>query len=164
MDGESRFADATLRLQTVQSKFRWRTAAIFVPVVVILAGLGFTTHGVYRAYYGGLSGLCAVALTVQYRRERALLGNRLLAAAVVTDWGKPLRSHSRFASSILSRFSGNIPLVKYSFVAFDQKTYVGETGWGARGLYKGAQIMILYNPGNPAANHPLRSFIFYSFH
>jgi len=163
MDGELRFADATLRLQTVQPKFRWRTAAIFVPVVVILACLGFTTHGVYRAYYGGLSGLCALALTVQYRRERALVSNRLVAEAVVTHWGKSVRSRSRFAGAILSRLSGNIPLVKYSFVAFDQKTYTGQTGWGARGLYVGARIPILYNPANPTANHPLTSLIFYSF-
>jgi len=45
-----------------------------------------------------------------------------------------------------------------SFVAFDEKTYVGETGWGVRGLYEGARITILYNSGNPAASHPLTSF------
>jgi hypothetical protein len=81
----------------------------------------------------------------------------------VTDWGKPLRGRSRFVNAILSRFSGNIPLMKYSFVAFDQKSYTGETGWGAQGLYVGAQIPVLYNAQNPAANHPLSSLIFYSF-
>ncbi|HVO81580.1 MAG TPA: hypothetical protein VMT28_12665 [Terriglobales bacterium] len=48
-------------------------------------------------------------------------------------------------------------------VAFDQKTYHGETGWGAAGLKKGSRITILYNPENPARSHPLHGFLFYSF-
>jgi hypothetical protein len=56
-----------------------------------------------------------------------------------------------------------VPIIKYEFVAFDQKMYHGETGWGARGLQKSSQIKILYNPENPARNHPLGGFVFYSF-
>ncbi|HEY6945144.1 MAG TPA: hypothetical protein VI431_08385 [Candidatus Acidoferrum sp.] len=152
-----------MRLQTLQPKFHLRIAAVFILAIIILGFFSFTKHGVYRAYYGGLSGLTALALIVQYSRERAIVHNRLSAAGVVTDYRIPLRSGPRIVRFLVSKFSPEVPRIKYSFVAFDQKTYTGETGWGARGLYKGAQLIILYNPGNPAANHPLGSFIFYSF-
>ena len=163
MGTESHLGGAALRMQTARPTLRWRTVTVFLAVILILSFVSFVNHGVRRAYYGTLAGAATLALVVQYRRERALVTNRLQAIGVVTDSGKPLRSRSRFIDSILSRFTGNIPLIKYSFVAFDQKTYTGQTGWGARGLSKGAQITILYNPENPAANHPLAGFIFYSF-
>ena len=163
MVANSRSSDAGMPLQTLQPKFHLRIAAIFILAIVFLGVLSFTRHGVYRAYYGGLSGLAAVALIVQYSRERAIVFNRLSAVGVVTDYRIPLKNNSRFLNFIVSKFSPDIPRIKYSFVAFDQKTYTGETGWRAHGLYKGAQLTILYNPGNPAANHPLTSFIFYSF-
>jgi len=65
---------------------------------------------------------------MQYRRERTLLSNCLVAKGVVADLRKPFNSRSGFLNFIFSRFSANIPLIKYSFVAFDEKTYVGETG------------------------------------
>ena len=60
-------------------------------------------------------------------------------------------------------FGKGVPIIKYEFIAFDQKTYQGETGWGATGLEKGSQITILYNPENPRKSHPLGGFVFYSF-
>src|SRR5438477_2749615 len=95
----SHLGEATLRMQTAQPRFRWRTAAMFVTVIVILGFVSMFNQGVRRLYYGGLAAAAAVALTVQYRRERALVSNRFLAVAVVTDWGKPLRSRSRFADA-----------------------------------------------------------------
>jgi hypothetical protein len=157
-------SNAGMRLQTLQPKFHLRFAAVFIVAIIILGFFSFTKHGVYRAYYGGIAGLAAAALTVQYGRERAIVHNRLSAVGIVTDYRLPLRSRSRVLNFIVSRFSPDVPRIKYSFVAFDQKTYTGETGWGAFGLYKGAQITVLYNPENAAANHPLTSFIFYSFH
>lgn len=147
-----------------EPKFRLRVAAIFIVAIVSLGFLTFTKQGVYRAYYGGLSGLAAGSLIVQYRRERASVHNRLSAVGIVTDYRIPLRSGFRVLNFIVSRFSPDIPRIKYSFVAFDQKACKGERGWGARGLYKAARVTILYEPGNPAVNHPLTSFIFYSFH
>ena len=163
MGTESHLGGAALRVQTAHPILRWRMVAVFVAVILILSFVSFVNHGVRRVYYGTLAGAATLALVMQYRRERALVTNRLQTTGVVTDWGKPLRSHSRFVDFILSRFSGNIPIMKYSFIAFDQKTYTGETGWGARSQYIGARIPILYNAEKPAANHPLRSFIFYSF-
>jgi len=112
---------------------------------------------------GGFAVLGAAAMIVQYRRERAVAHNRLSAAGVVTDYRIPLRTKSQVLNFIGSKFSPDVPRMKYAFVAFDQKTYTGETGWNAYGLFKGAQITVVYNPENPATNHPLRSFVFYSF-
>jgi hypothetical protein len=156
-------SDASMRLQTLHPKFHLRFAAVFILAIVFLGFLSFTKHGVYRAYFGGLACLAAAALIVQYRRERAIVHNRLSAVGVVTDYRIPLRSSPRIVRFLASKFSPEAPIIKYSFVAFDQKTYKGETGWGALGLYKGAQVTILYKPENPAVNHPLTSFTFYSF-
>jgi bacteriorhodopsin len=71
MVGKSHSSDARMRLQTLQPKFHLRIAAVFILAIVFLSFLSFTKHGVYRAYYGGLSGLVAGALIVQYCRERA---------------------------------------------------------------------------------------------
>ena len=160
----SHSSDASMRLQTLQPKFHLRFAAVFILAIVFLGFLGFTKHGVYRAYFGGLACLAAAALIVQYRRERAIVHNRLSAVGVVTDYRIPLRSGPRIVRFLASKFSPEVPIIKYSFVAFDQKTYKGETGWGALGLYEGAQVTILYKPENPTVNHPLTSFTFYSFH
>lgn len=163
MPTESLATESHLRVQTARARLRWRPMVFFAAVVLLLAVVSFRSRGVRSAYYGVLSGGAALALTVQYGRERALVSNRLLAEAVVTDWDRPVRSRLRAVDAILSRLSGNIPLMKYSFVAFDQKTYTGQTGWGARELYIGARIPVLYNAGNPARNHPLNGFVFYSF-
>jgi len=157
-------SDASMRLQTLQPKFHLRIAAVFILAIAFLGFLSFTKHGFYRAYYGDFACLAAVALIVQYCRERRIVHNRLSAVGVVTEYRIPLRSKSRVLNFIVSRFSPAIPLINYSFVAFDQKTYKGETGWGALGLYKGAQVTILYKPDDPAVNHPLGGFTFYSFH
>jgi hypothetical protein len=156
-------SNASMRLQTLKPKFHLRIAAVFILAIVVLGYVGYRRHGVYRAYFGSLAGLAAAALIVQYRRERAIVHNRLSAVGVVTDYRIPLRSGSRIVRFLASKYSPEVPLVKYSFVAFDQKTYTGETGWGTFGLYKGAQITVLYNPENPARNHPLTSLVFYSF-
>jgi len=152
-----------LWLQTLQPRFRWRTVFVFAAIICALVLVTIFKQGVSKVYYAALAAAAAVALTVQYRRERILVANRLLAIAVITEHRKPLQSQSRWLNSILSRLTGNIPVIKYSFIAFDQKTYEGQTGWGARNLYKNAQIPILYNPQDPGKNHPLASFIFYAF-
>ena len=132
---QSHVQDEAPRAQTAQPRFRWRIASAFAAVIVILGLVSYLNQGVRRAYYGTLCAVAALAMIVRYRRERALVSNRLLVDAFVTDWGKPLRSRSRFVDFFLARLSGNIPVMKYSFVAFDQKTYTGETGWGALGLF-----------------------------
>jgi hypothetical protein len=156
-------ADKKFLVQTALATLRWRVVAVFVAVIFILGMVSLYTSGVRRAYYGFLSAAAALALIVQYGREHALVNNRLLAEAVVTAWRRPVHSRSRVVNAIFSRFSGNIPVMKYSFTAFDQKTYAGETGWGARDLYIGARILIVYDASKPARSHPLRSFVFYTF-
>lgn len=161
--GEMEAIDNKLLVQTARATLRWRTVAMFVAVIFILGIVSLHSRGERRAYYGILFAAAALALIVQYSRERALVGNRLLAEAAVTQWRTPVRSRWRVLNAILSQLSGNIPVMKYSFVAFDQKTYTGETGWGARDLRVGARILIVYDASKPARNHPLRSFVFFSF-
>lgn len=163
MSAGSHLESEMARVQTAKASLRWRALAVFIALIVALVFVAFINHEVRRIYYGALSAAAAVALIVQYSREHALVRNRLLTVAVVTDWGRPVRSRSRAVDAILSRLSGNIPVMRYSFVAFDQKTYTGQTGWGGHRLYVGARIPILHNPEKPAANHPLTSFVFYSF-
>ncbi len=153
---ESDSTDASLRLQTIHPKLRLRVAAFYILCIAFLAYLTYRTHWPYRAFYGGLFALGAAALIVQHRREHALVHNRLSAIGVVTEY--------KMRGKGAPHFGKGVPVIKYQFVAFDQKTYRGETGWRARGLYEGAKVTILYQPENPAVNHPLTSFIFYSFH
>lgn len=157
------FSDGSIHLQTLKPKFHLRRAGVFIVAIVVLGYIGYWRGGVSLAYLGGVAILGAAAMIVQYRRESAIVYNRLSAAGVVTDYRIPGRTKSRIINFFLSKFSPEVPIMKYSFVAFDQKTYTGETGWGAYGLYKGAPITVLYNPENPARNHPLTSFLYYSF-
>jgi hypothetical protein len=62
----SHSGDASMRLQTLQPQFHLRIAAVFILAIVFLGYLGFTKHGVFRAYFGGIACLAAVALIVQY--------------------------------------------------------------------------------------------------
>ena len=148
-------ADAALRRQTLRPRFRFRVAAFYIACVAFLAYLTYGTSWPYRGFYGALFVLSAGALIVQYRREHALARYRLSATGVVTDYTVRGRGAPHLGKGV--------PVIKYQFVAFDQKMYHGETGWGAAGLEKGSQVIVLYDPENPAANHPLTSFIFYSF-
>jgi uncharacterized protein DUF3592 len=143
------------RLHGLRATFRFRVAAFYTAIVAFLAYLAYSTGWPYRGFYGALALLAAGSLVVQYRREHALLPYRLSATGVVTKY----EVRGRWSLHL----GRGVPVITYQFVAFDQKTYRGETGWGAAGLAVGSQLTILYNPENPAANHPLTSFIFYSF-
>src|SRR5437763_954612 len=116
---KSRF-DATEQLQTFPPKIRLRVAAFFVFVIIFLAFISYWKRGVHGAFYGGLSVLAAVCLIVQYRREGALVRNRLSAMGVVTEYS--VRGKG------VPHLGKGVPVIKYSFVAFDQQTYKGETG------------------------------------
>jgi hypothetical protein len=148
-------ADAGLRLQTLRPKFQLRAVGFFFLCFAFLGYLSYARRGPIRVFYGGLCALGAVSLIVQYRRESALVHNRLSAVGVVTEYKERGKGAPHLGKGV--------PVIKYEFVAFDQKSYKGSTGWRAAGLYQGAQITVLYNPENPAANHPLSGFIFYSF-
>ncbi len=152
---ESHSTDAGMRLQVLRPNLRLRVAGFYILCIAFLGYLGYAKHGVYRAFYGGLSALAAVSLIVQFRRESAVVHNRLSAVGVVTEY--------KVRGKGAPYLGKGVPMIKYEFVAFDQKTYHGETGWGAGGLSEGEHLTVLYNPENPAANHPLTSFIFYSF-
>lgn len=150
-------------LQTMQPRLR-----IHGPVVLfILLGtfplFFFLEHGINRVFYCGLSILALSAVLFHFSKEYRLVHDRLTAVGVVTEYRMPWRGSSQLVRFIARKFSPDVPVIKYSFVAFDQKTYTGRTGWRVRGLYDGAKITILYLPGKPSVNHPVASFIFYSF-
>lgn len=155
--------DEIARLQALQPRLQLRKAAIFIAAFVFLFGISFAWHGPERFFYRGLAVLGAFAMAVQYRRERGLVHNRLSAVGVVTDYRIPGRSRYRVVRLFMARFAPEVPVIKYSFTGFDQKTYSGETGFGARDLHKGDMLFVIYNPENPAKNHPLGGFVFYTF-
>jgi len=163
MKADFQSADATARLQALQPRFQLRKAVIFIVAFVFLFVISFVWHGPERFFYRGLAVFGAFAMAVQYRRERGLVHNHLSAVGVVTDYRIPGRSRYRVVRFFVARFAPEVPVIKYSFTAFDQKTYSGETGFGARDLHKGDMLFIIYNPENPARNHPLGGFIFHSF-
>ncbi|MGH9515815.1 MAG: DUF3592 domain-containing protein [Terriglobales bacterium] len=140
---------------TAKPRIRLRPVLFLLACGLVLGLASYFRPEPYRALYGSLAGLLIFALVYQYRKETSLVRNHLSAVAVVTDYvvrGK----HAPY-------FGGGVPIIKYEFVAFNQKTYQGETGHGARSLQKGSQITILYNPENPTVSHPLGGFVFYSF-
>ena len=145
-----------LDLLARQAKLRLRPVFFFIGCLAVLGFASYLKPEPYRAAYGSLAALAAMALIVQYRRERRLVRNRLSAIGTVTDY--------RVRGKGVPHFGKGVPIIKYEFIAFDQKTYQGETGWGAAGLEKGSQITILYNPENPSKSHPLGGFVFYSFY
>jgi hypothetical protein len=155
-------SDVNARVQIMQPQLRLRTALFSLSIIVILALLGFTSNGVYRARFVLLGVAAGIALMVQFRRERALVYNRFSAMGVITEYN--LSTAPKSLRVLISHFGGNARRIKYSFVAFDQRTYVGETGWNTKELRVGLAIPILYNPQDPAQNHPLTSFVFYSLH
>jgi hypothetical protein len=142
-------------LHATQPKLRLRPVVFLGVCATVLAVASYFKPEPHREFYGALAALLVFAMMYQYRKETSLVRNHLSAIAVVTDYlvrGK----HAPY-------FGGGVPIIKYEFVAFDQKTYAGETGWSTTGLQKGSQITILYNPENPARSHPLGGFVFYSF-
>ena len=138
-----------------EPKVRLGPVIFFIVCAGVLAAASYFKPEPYRAFYSGLAGLLTFALFCQYRKEARLVRNHLSAVAVVTDY--------RVRGKHAPYFGGGVPIIKYEFVAFDQKTYKGETGWGAAGLHKGSHIPILYNAENPARSHPLGGFVFHSF-
>jgi hypothetical protein len=144
-----------LQLLIAKPKLRLRPIIFFGACTLVLATVSYSRPEPYRAVYGTLALLLVLTLIVQYRRETTLVRNRLSATAIVTDY--------RVRGKHAPHLGKGVPIIKYEFVAFDQKTYYGETGWGAVGLRKGSQITVLYNPENPARSHPLGGFVFYSF-
>jgi hypothetical protein len=144
-----------MEVLTHEHSLRLRPIIFFSACVIVLALASYLQAEPHRAIYGGLAALLVFTLVVQYRREKFLVRNHLCAIAIVTEY--------RVRGKGIPHFGKGVPTYKYEFVAFDQKTYQGETGWGAAGLQKGSQITILYNPENPASSHPLGGFIFYLF-
>jgi hypothetical protein len=148
--------NVSFRLQSLQPKLRLRPVIFFGACVAFLACMSYLEPEPERAAYGLLAASGSIVLIVQYYRESSLVKNRLPAVGIVTDY--------RVRGKGVPHFGKGVPVIKYEFIAFDQKAYHGETGWGAAGLNKGSQIAILYNPENPARSHPLNGFLFYSFH
>jgi hypothetical protein len=159
----SQWALPSVDLQTLRPHLRLHGPVLLLLFVGFLVLFFFLSHGIPKILYSVLSILGMFAVLFQFSKEYRLVHDRLNAVAVVTDYRVPMRGNSWIVRFIMRKFSPDVPVIEYSFVAFDQKTYTGRTGWNARGLYKGAKIRVLYKPGKPAVNHPVTSFIFYSF-
>jgi len=157
----SSFASADI--QTIQPHLRLHGPVLILIFVGLFPVFFLLLHGINRIFYCALSILVVSVLLFHFRKEYQLVHDRLTAAGVVTEYRVPWRGSSWFGRVVARKFSPNVPVIEYSFVAFDQKTYTGKTGFYAQGLYKGAKITILYRPGKPSVNHPVTSFIFYAF-
>ena len=147
--------NSSVEPQTTQPKLRLRPIIFFGACFSVLVLASYFNREPHRALYGALAAALAIAMIVQYRRETALVRNALSATAVVTD--------HRIRGKHAPYFGGGVPVIQYEFVAFDQRKYTGETGWGTTGLTKGSHIVELYNPDDPVRNHVLNGFVFYSF-
>lgn len=147
--------NAGVQIGTKKPKLRLKPIIIFGGCFVMLVVASYFNSEPHRAFYGCLAAALAIAVVVQYRRESALVANALSAIAIVTRY--------RVIGKYAPHFGRGVPVFKYEFVAFDQRTYKGETGWGAAGLQQGSQVTVLYNPENPARSHRLDGFVFYSF-
>ena len=150
-------------IQTLQPRLRLHGPVLILIFLGACPLFFFLLRGINRPFYCGLSILVVSVLLFHFRKEYRLVHDRLTAVGVVTEYRVPWRASSRFVRFLARKFSPDVPVIKYSFVAFDMKTYTGRTGFYAYGLYQGARIAVLYSPGNPTLNHPARSFIFYSF-
>lgn len=154
---------STADIQTLQPRLSVHGPIVLLILLGAFLVLFFLKHGVSRIAYCAFSLLAIAAVLLHFLKEYRLVHDRLTAVAVVTDYGLPFSSAPRLLRFFLRKFSPDVPIAKYSFVAFDQKTYTGQTGWHTHVLQKGSKITVLYKPAEPSVNHPVRSFIFYQF-
>lgn len=154
---------STFDVQTIQPRLRTHGPVLLVILFGTFPLFFFLERGPNRIFHCALSILAVSAVLYHFTKEYRLVHDRLTAVATVTYYGMAYKGSSRFLRGLMRRFSPNVPIAEYSFVSFDQKTYTGKTGFRVRGLYQGAAITILYKPGKPSINHPVTSFIFYSF-
>jgi hypothetical protein len=154
---------STFDVQTIQPRLRTHGPVLLVILFGTFPLFFFLERGPNRIFHCALSILAVSAVLYHSTKEYRLVHDRLTTIGVVTYYGMGYKGNSRVLQFIMRKFSPDVPIIDYSFVAFDQKTYTGKTGFGVRGLYKGAKITVLYKPGKPSVNHPVTSFIFYSF-
>lgn len=153
----------TAHVQTLQPRLRLHGPVLLIILFGTFPLFYFLERGPNRSFHCALSILAGCAVLYHFSKEYRLVHDRLTAVATVTHYGMAYKGSSRVLQFIMRRFSPDVPIIEYSFVGFDQKTYTGRTGFRVRGLYQGAKIIVLYKPGKPAMNHPVTRFIFYSF-
>lgn len=149
--------------QTLQPRLRFHGPIVLAILILSLPLFFFLERGPNRIFHSGLSILAVGAVLYHFSKEYRLVHDRLTAIATVTYYGMAYEGDSRILRFIMCRFSPNVPVIEYLFVAFDQKAYSGRTGWRVRGLYRGVKVPVFYQPEKPSVNHPATSFIFYSF-
>jgi hypothetical protein len=150
-------------IQTLQPRLRLHGPVLVVLLFASFPLFYFLERGPNRIFHCGLSILAGCAVLYHFSKEYRLVHDRLTAIATVTYFGSAYKGRSRILRFIMRRFSPPVPIAEYSFLAFDQKSYTGKTGFRVHGLYPGAKIVVIYKPGKPSVNHPVTSFIFYSF-
>lgn len=154
---------STYDIQTLQPRLRLHGPVLLLILLAAFPLFYFLERGPNQIFHSGLAILAVGAVLYHFSKEYRLVHDRLTAVATVTHYGMAYKGSSRVLRFTMRRFSPNVPVIEYSFVAFDQKTYTGKTGFRVRGLYQGAKITVLYKAGKPSLNHPTTSFIFYSF-
>lgn len=150
-------------IQTLQPRLRLHGPVLILILFAAFPLFYFLEHGPNRIFHSGLAVLAVGAVVYHFSKEYRLVHDRLTAIATVTYYGMAYKGSFRVLRFLTRRFSPNVPVIEYSFVAFDQKTYKGTTGFRIHGLYPGAKIAVLYKAGKPSLNHPATSFIFYQF-
>lgn len=155
---------STPDIQTLQPRLSPHGPVVLLILLASFALFFFLKHGINRIVYCSFALLVIATVLFHFRKEYRLVHDHLVAIGIVTNYGVPFRSGPRIVRLIMRKFyPADVPTAKYSFVTFDQKTYTGQTGWRTDSLYKGAKITVLYKPEKPSVNHPVTSFIFYSF-
>ena len=154
---------STADIQTVQPRLRLHGPVLLILLLGTFPLFYFLERGPNRIGHSGLALLAVGAVLYHLFKEYRLVHDRLTAIATVTYYGTAYKGRSRIVRFIMRKFSPNVPIAEYSFLAFNQKTYTGKTGFRVLGLYPGAKITVIYKPGKPSVNHPVTSFIFYSF-
>ena len=153
----------TADIQTAQPRLRLHGPVLILILLATFPLFYFLERGPNRVFHTGLAILAVGAVLYHLSKEYRLVHDRLTAVATVTHYGKGYKGRSRILRFVMRRFSPDVPIIEYSFVAFDQKIYSGKTGFRVRGLYQGAKVAVVYKAGKPSLNHPVTSFIFYSF-
>lgn len=121
--------------------------AILLCATLAFIALDGAEHTWTRIFFGVFGIPVSVLLVHVYRKEASLAYNHMIVAGVITAIKTRPRRRQR---------------IKYRFVALNGVEYTGKSDWQGR-TNRGAEIVVLYNPLQPATNQPLKRFLFYSF-
>jgi len=136
-------------MQTVRASLRVHAVGVAILLCLTLAFVALTSKDTVPRIFFALFCLVLTGISIAvYRKESALAQDHLVVRGTVTELTKGRRGGRG---------------IKYQFVAFDGKQYRGESDWGAQRVQVGSEVLVLYQPLNPAVNLPVTRSLFYSF-